>query len=318
NPKASATTAAAAAANRLQTTRRGARVVARADAWPAPAATTRARRWAGGSVTVANGSRPSVARSRRTSSARAGSPATRRSNVAASSGESSPSTYSTARSSAVGSVTSSLHEVGERRTQPEEPAPTPAFHRPEGRVEGRRDLRLREALVVDHLEHAALVGGQLGDGAAHARGALARRDPVDRGRGQVDRRRAPPGGAEDAEAPPPASQPIDGPRPRERRQEGTEGAAAHIVGRAPAEHHEDLLREVLGLILGLKDGAGEPVDEPAVPIVEGSERSGIGAERAEQDLVRWLGRGRLGVSSPARLEARASIVDRRGGSHTVS
>src|SRR5262245_21717616 len=315
-PRASARRAAVAAANWLQTMRRGARFVAPAGATAAPAASTRARRWAGGSVTVANGIRSSVARRRRTSSPSAGSAATRRSNDAASSGESSPSTYSTAMS--LGGVMSSLHQIRERLTQAEEAAATPALDGPEGRVEGRRDLRLREALVVDHLEGAALVRGQPGQGVAHAQGGLARRDPLGRARWPVGRRGAQPGGAEDAETPPPAAQPIDGPGTRERRQESAEGAAAHIECRALDEHHEDLLREVLRLLLRLKDGAREPVDEAAVAIVERSERGAIGPEGPEENVVRRLSRGHLVVFGPAHLEALASIVGRPGASHTVS
>src|SRR5207302_10238860 len=99
---------------------------------------------------------------------------------------------------------------------------------------------------------------------------------------------------------------------------GAEGSPGGVVRSALTQHNEDLQAEILGLLLGLEDGARQPVDEAAVAIVERPERGAVLAEGAEQNLVRWVARGRLVISGPPQVGALATIVGRRGGWHTIS
>src|SRR5262249_44942556 len=255
NPNASATTAAAAAMKRLQTTRRAARTVDGgasflADCARAAAASRiRARRSAGGSPGGGYGSRSKAWRTRGTSAASSASVRMRRSSAWASSRRSSPSTYSTRRSSetSTGPLMASSREVLERSLERHQGAARSALHRPERRVEIGGDLRLAETLVVRQLEHLPLGLRKLRQRATDPLRALRRRQPLEGagGRGGGRCRLVP--GLEQPYRTSPTAQAVERSRSRHRRQECAHGAAGGIVCRRSGHRQEDLLREILRL-----------------------------------------------------------------------
>src|SRR5262245_32493505 len=294
-PNASASAAAAAAANWLHTTRRARPGSARATpgaagrfAPAAAASSTRARSSGGGSVSVAYGSRSNTWRRRRTSAARSASSWIRCSSAWASSRRSSPRTYSTSRSSetSMGWLMASSHQVLEGALQRHQGAPRAALHRAEGGIQIGGDLRLAQPLEVGHLEHLALRLGQFGQRAAHALGAVRHRHPLEgrRRRGSLRGPLVP--GLQQSHRAATTTQPVDGPRPGHRRQEGAHRPTARVIGGGLAHGHEDLLGEVLGLLAGAQYGERQAVNEFCIPIIERSERGRVCRCGPEQLLVR--------------------------------